>query len=91
MAVLESTDHGRCRYRLGALVGLPVRIGDVEVGRIADVLMEKKEIFGDDLLDLLDSVGLRIPELDYGDEAVWPPPFFAITSRERRPKEIEAK
>ena len=32
--------------------------------------MEKKEIFGDELLDLLDSVGLRIPELDYGDEDV---------------------
>lgn len=27
MAVLESTDHGRCRYRLGALVGLPVGSG----------------------------------------------------------------
>ena len=61
------------------------------LARIADVLMEKKEIFGDELLDLLDSVGLRIPELDYGDEAVWPPPFFAVASRERRPKEIEAK
>jgi hypothetical protein len=61
------------------------------LGRIADVLMEKKEIFGDELLDLLDSVGLRIPELDYGDEDVWPPPFFAVASHERRPKEIEAK
>jgi hypothetical protein len=57
--------------------------------RIADVLMEKKEIFGDELLDLLDSVGLRIPDLDYGDEEVWPPPFFAVTSGERRPKEFE--
>ena len=55
--------------------------------------MEKKEIFGDELLDLLDSVGLRIPELDYGDEDVWPPPFFAVSSheRERRPREVEAK
>jgi hypothetical protein len=61
------------------------------LGRIADVLMDKKEIFGDDLLDLLDSVGLRIPELDYGDESVWPPPFFAIASPDRRPKEIAAK
>ena len=61
------------------------------LGRIADVLMEKKEIFGDELLDLLDSVGLRIPELDYGDEAVWPPPFFAVSSHDRRPpKEIAA-
>jgi ATP-dependent Zn protease len=59
--------------------------------RIAEVLMERKEIFGDELLDLLDSVGLRIPELDYGDESVWPPPFFAIASQQRRPKEIEKK
>jgi hypothetical protein len=61
------------------------------LGRIADVLMERKEIFGDELLDLLDSVGLRIPDLDYGDEAIWPPPFFAVVNPERRPKEIGAK
>jgi cell division protease FtsH len=59
--------------------------------RIAEVLMERKEIFGDELLDLLDSVGLRIPELDYGDESVWPQPFFAIASQQRRPREVEAK
>jgi hypothetical protein len=59
--------------------------------RIADVLMEKKEIFGDELVDLLDSVGIRIPELDYGDDATWPPPFFTISTPERpRPKEIES-
>jgi hypothetical protein len=63
------------------------------VDRIADILMEKKEIFGDELMDLLDSVGLRIPELDYADEAIWPPPFFAVAMSERsnRPKEIEAR
>jgi cell division protease FtsH len=60
--------------------------------KIADALVERKEIFGDDLMDLLDSVGIRIPELDYGDETIWPPSFFAIASPERRPKpkEIEA-
>ena len=51
--------------------------------RIADVLIEKKEIFGDELIDLLDSVGIRIPELDYGDESIWPPPFFAVSTRDR--------
>jgi hypothetical protein len=61
------------------------------LGRIADMLMERKEIFGDELLDLLDSVGLRIPELDYGDESVWPPPFFALAAPERRPRELETK
>ena len=48
--------------------------------KISDVLMERKEIFGDELLDLLNSVGIRIPELDYGDEAIWPPPFFSLSA-----------
>jgi cell division protease FtsH len=59
---------------------------------IADALVERKEIFGDELLDLLDSVGLRIPKLDFNDEAVWPPPFFsAIAPPDRKPNGIEAK
>ncbi len=61
------------------------------VEKIADAVLEKKELFGDELVDLLDSVGIRIPEVDYDDEATWPPPFFAIAAgRPRRPKEIEA-
>ena len=36
------------------------------LARIADVLMEKKEIFGDELLDLLDSVGLGSPSSTTG-------------------------
>ena len=60
--------------------------------KIADVLIERKEIFGDELVDLLDSVGIRIPELDYGDESIWPPPFFSLRVSERRkPKEIAAR
>ena len=60
------------------------------IEKIADAVMEKKEVFGDELLDLLDSVGIRIPELDYGDDSVWPSPFFAISPEQRRPKEIES-
>ena len=61
--------------------------------RIAGVLMEKKEIFGDDLIDLLNSVGLRVPELDYSDEGIWPAPFFALSAPERRPqpREVETR
>jgi hypothetical protein len=60
------------------------------VEKIADAVLAKKELFGDELVDLLDSVGIRIPDLDYGDEATWPPPFFTISAPERpRPKEIE--
>ena len=58
--------------------------------KIADVLMARKEIFGDELVDLLNSVGIRIPELDYSDEAIWPAPFFAISSQRPQPKELPA-
>jgi cell division protease FtsH len=54
--------------------------------RIADVLIARKEIFGDELIDLLNSVGLRIPELDYSDEEIWPPPFFSVIGGQRRPE-----
>jgi len=59
--------------------------------KIADVLIDKKEIFGDELVDLLDSLGIRIPELDYSDESIWPPPFFALSSeRPQPPKSLPA-
>ena len=60
--------------------------------KIADVLMERKEIFGDELVDLLNSVGIRIPELDYSDESIWPPPFFSLSAVERPspPRELAA-
>ena len=45
---------------------------------VADALEEKREIMGDELLDLLDSVGIAIPEIDYADEAVWPPLEFSV-------------
>jgi len=60
------------------------------IEKIADAVTEKKELFGDDLLDLLDSVGIRIPEIDYGDDSVWPSPFFSI-SRPSRPELRESE
>lgn len=59
--------------------------------KIAEVLMARKEIFGDELVDLLNSVGIRIPELDYSDESIWPAPFFAVLPHERpQPKGVPA-
>ena len=40
--------------------------------RVADVLIERREMHGDDVTELLDSVGLRAPELDLADEEQWP-------------------
>jgi hypothetical protein len=42
------------------------------VSRIADAVVEKQEIFGDDLVNLLDSQHLVKPEINWTDEASWP-------------------
>jgi hypothetical protein len=99
---VEALVHRRQLSEGDARNALDVEIARIQAGemgkprealdRIAGVLMEKKEIFGDELMDLLNSVGLRIPELDYSDEAIWPSPFFAISAPERKPqpKQVEA-
>jgi hypothetical protein len=40
--------------------------------RIADRLIEKGELYGDEVIELLDAAGLRRPEIDVRDEATWP-------------------
>jgi hypothetical protein len=40
--------------------------------RIADTLVQRKEMHGDEVTELLDSVGLRRPEFDLTDETTWP-------------------
>jgi ATP-dependent Zn protease len=42
------------------------------VERIADELVERKELYGDDLLALLERQQLTAPEIDYGDAQAWP-------------------
>jgi cell division protease FtsH len=42
------------------------------VERVAHVVMEKGEIYGDQLTELLDSVGLQKPALDLLKEETWP-------------------
>jgi ATP-dependent Zn protease len=49
-----------------------VRDNKEATGRVADALIEKGEIFGNEVVDLLDSVALRKPEIDVLDEATWP-------------------
>ena len=44
---------------------------------IADALEDKREIMGDELLQLLDSADVKIPELDLADDAIWPPLEFS--------------
>jgi ATP-dependent Zn protease len=44
----------------------------VAVERVAEVVMEHSEIYGDDLVKLLDAQNLQVPEVDLTDESVWP-------------------
>jgi ATP-dependent Zn protease len=42
------------------------------VEHIANVVIEKKEIYGDELVTLLNGANLQIPAVDLTDESVWP-------------------
>ena len=47
------------------------------VDHIADALLAKRELFGDDLLELLEAATVRVPEIDLNDESIWPPLAFS--------------
>ena len=40
--------------------------------RIADTLVERKEMHGDEVVELLSSVGLQKPQIDLMDDNTWP-------------------
>jgi ATP-dependent Zn protease len=42
------------------------------VERIADTLVERKELYGDELVELLNSVGLKEPTVDVTRDEAWP-------------------
>ncbi len=42
------------------------------VERIADKLVERREMHGDEVIDMLDAADLKVPEVDLADDAVWP-------------------
>ena len=58
------------------------------VERVADAVLEHKELFGDDLLELLNAQGVSVPEIDLNDEANWPAPFFSVSPQpqQQRPQ-----
>jgi hypothetical protein len=43
-----------------------------KVERVAQTLVERREMHGDEVVELLDSVELSKPEIDLLDETVWP-------------------
>ena len=42
------------------------------VERVAEMLIERREMHGDEVVELLDSLELKVPETDLLEEAVWP-------------------
>ena len=42
------------------------------VEQIADALIEKKELFGDELVEILESAKLKIPRIDLTQAKAWP-------------------
>src|SRR5581483_11953086 len=54
------------------------------VERIADAVIAKHELYGDELNDLLDRQGLRPAEIDVREESTWPAISPAATRRSRR-------
>jgi hypothetical protein len=55
------------------------------VAHIADAVLERKELFGDELLELLNAEGITIPTTDLNDESNWPAPFFSLSGAPARP------
>jgi hypothetical protein len=43
-----------------------------QVSHLADIIVEKKEIYGDELVRLLNGARLEVPQVDLTDEKVWP-------------------
>src|SRR4051795_1303962 len=49
-----------------------VRHNREAVARIADVLVQKKELYGDEVVELLEDSNLEAPVIDILDESIWP-------------------
>jgi ATP-dependent Zn protease len=50
-----------------------IRINKDKVEAVANAVMEQKEIYGDDLVRLLDDQNFEKPDIDWTDAASWPP------------------
>ena len=49
-----------------------IRHNRERVAYIADVLVDRKELYGDEVVELLKSAGLEAPVIDITDETIWP-------------------
>jgi ATP-dependent Zn protease len=49
-----------------------IRHNREQVAQLADTLVERKELFGDEVVELLNAAGLEAPVIDITDETIWP-------------------
>jgi hypothetical protein len=49
-----------------------IRNNKEAVEKIADELVVRREVFGNELVEMLDNAKLKMPEIDYADEETWP-------------------
>jgi len=49
-----------------------VRHNREQVAQIAETLIERRELHGDEIVEVLDAVGLEAPEIDITDTTIWP-------------------
>jgi ATP-dependent Zn protease len=60
-----------------------VRLNKEKVQHVADTVIDKKEIYGDDLVRLLDAQGFERPEIDWTAEDTWPKLNWSRDDRDR--------
>ena len=49
-----------------------VRHNREQVLRVAETLVERKELHGDEVVEVLDAANLQAPHIDVTDETIWP-------------------
>ncbi|MFN0153452.1 MAG: AAA family ATPase [Gaiella sp.] len=54
------------------------------IENIAVTLIDRREMFGDELLELLEAQKIVIPSVDLNDESTWPPEEFSVVVNPRK-------
>jgi ATP-dependent Zn protease len=49
-----------------------IRHNREQVAQIAETLVERKEMHGDEVVEMLDAAKLEAPAIDITDETIWP-------------------
>ena len=61
-----------CSARRTSTAYNTVELNRRQIEQIADELIERKEMHGDEVVDLLERCGIQKPDIDYLDPKSWP-------------------